>query len=119
MKGDVVLSEQLFEKCEEFFDLISSEHRTDEMEEIMDQVTDFLTQEIDGYVRREPYITGEEVESLIKELWKMIPKSERQTNNNLRDYYEDILETTSLAIDGKTLDYSDNDLEDLDFDAED
>ena len=34
-----MLSEQLFEKCEEFFDLISSEYRTCEVEAIIEEET--------------------------------------------------------------------------------
>ena len=110
-----MLSEQLFEKCEEFFDLISSEHRTCEVEAIIDHLSEYLVDDIDGRICRESYLIAEEVENQIQELWDLLPSDERRTNNNLRDYFEDILETTSGVFDGTSSYSDDEDYDDEDF----
>ena len=110
-----MLSEQLFEKCEEFFDLISSEHRTCEVEAIIDHLSEYLVDDIDGRTDRESYLIAEEVEDQIQELWDLLPSDERRTNNNLRDYFEDIMETTSNVLDGASSDSDEEDYDDEDF----
>ncbi len=113
-----MLSEQLFEKCEEFFDLISSEYRTCEVEAIIEHLSEYLLDDIDGRTDRESYLVAEEVEDQIQELWDLLPSDERRTNNNLRDYFDDIMETTSSALDGTISDSDDEDYDDEDFGEE-
>lgn len=113
-----MLSEQLFEKCEEFFDLISSEHRTCEVEAIIEHLSEYLLDDIDGRTDRESYLIAEEVEDQIQELWDLLPSDERKTNNNLRDYFDDIMETASSALDGALSDSDDEDYDDEGFEEE-
>ena len=113
-----MLSEQLFEKCEEFFDLISSEHRTCEVEAIIDHLSEYLLDDIDGRTDRESYLIAEEVEDQIQELWDLLPSEERRTNNNLRDYFDDIMETISSVLDGTSSDSDAEDYDDEDFGEE-
>jgi hypothetical protein len=113
-----MLCEQLYEKCEEFFDLLPETDRTDEVEEIIDHVTQFLINEIDGHTSREACVLAEEVEMQIRELWSLLPAEEKKTNNNLCDYFEDILETTSRVLD-RPYSVDDEDLEDEECEYED
>ena len=104
-----MLSEQLFEKCEEFFDLISDDHRTSEVVSIIDNLSQYLTDMIDGRMNRDNFVVAEEVESEIQNIWSLLPASERRSNNNLRDYFDDILETTSRVLDCSPYDFDDED----------
>lgn len=114
-----MFSEQLHEKCEEFFDLLSAEHRTEEVEGIIDHLTELLVDEIDGRTNQEDLLLAEEVELQMKELWDLLPFAERKTNINLRDYYDDLMDTLSAVLDDSTS-YSDGeDLEEYDFESED
>ena len=114
-----MLSEKLFEKCEEFFDLVSIEHRNEEVAAIINQVTDHLTDEIDGRTNRENFVIAEEVELQIQELWDLLPIDERKTNNNLRDYYDDIMEFLSDKFDESSAESEDGDLDDFESDFSD
>lgn len=101
---------KLYKKCEDFFDLISVEYRTDEVNEIIDHIFNFLNDEIDGSRIRENHIIGEEVELQLKELWELIPSDERNTNNNLCDYYDDLMEFVSDLIDHSLIKLSNDDI---------
>jgi hypothetical protein len=114
-----MLSEQLLEKCEEFFDLVAIEHRTAEVSEIIEQVTVFLVDEIDGHTSQADFVVAEEVEIQIKSLWDLLPMDEKCTNNNLRDYYDDLLETLSGVLDVPNSEFDGGDSDDYDWDSDD
>jgi hypothetical protein len=98
-----MLGEELYEKCEEFFELIAEEYLTEEAEEIIENLREYLLNDIDGGTRCDRRFLAEEVEDQINALWNLLPIEERETNNNLADYYTDIIETTSEVIDGTVL----------------
>ena len=101
---------KLYKKCEDFFDLISVEYRTDQVNEIIDHTFSFLNDEIDGSRIRENHIIAEEIELQLKELWELIPIDERNSNNNLCDYYDDLMEFISDLIDHSLLKLNDDDI---------
>jgi len=101
---------KLYKKCEDFFDLISVEYRTDQVNEIIDHTFSFLNDEIDGSRIREDHIIAEEIELQLKELWELIPIDERNSNNNLCDYYDDLMEFISDLIDHSLLKLNDDDI---------
>ena len=113
----MMLCELLIEKCEEFFDLIPETCRTDEVEEIIDHVGQFLVSEIDGYTSRDARELAEEVEMRIEELWGLLPAAEKKTNSNLCDYFDDLIEATSRVLECSTLEDAE-DVDDEDFDCD-
>ncbi len=114
-----MLSEKLFEKCEDFFDLISADHRTAEVDVIIDHLNEFLVAEVDGHTNQGDFLVAEEVETQIKELWQLLPAEERTTNNNLNDYYDDFMETLLDVLDASTSESNDDDFDDCDLEPDD
>lgn len=106
---------KLYKKCEDFFDLISVEYHTDQVNEIIDHIFAFLNDEIDGSRIRENLIIAEEIELQLKELWVLIPIDERNSNNNLCDYYDDLMEFISDLIDHSLLKLNDDDINEEDL----
>jgi hypothetical protein len=114
-----MLSADLYEKCEEFFELIASEYITDEVETSIEDLKQFLLDDVDGRTNRDDHIVAEEVEIQMKDIWNLLPLEERKSNNNLCDYFDDIMETASEVIDGPVLVSSrDGDEDDYDYEEE-
>ena len=88
-----MLNQTLLEQTEELLDLIANEEESDELAHAMSALREFLEGDVDGWTSHSNVELCEAVESRLEEIWELISDDEKEANNQLEDYFNDLKET--------------------------
>jgi hypothetical protein len=87
----VKLSETLLVDCEEFFDVIANEAGDVKLDRSIESLRNLLERDADGWTYHSDETLARATQCRLMEIWNLIPKSEKNIDPDLREYYDYIV----------------------------
>lgn len=85
------LNEDLLERVDELFELITNEQDSEDLDFAMNSLRQFIEKDIDGWTNFSEGELALAVQNSMEELWDLISDQEKRENYLIEEYYEDIM----------------------------
>jgi len=86
------LNESLLSDCEEFFEQVAFGDDCADLSEAIESLREVLVRDVDGWTNFSDERLARLVQCRLSDIWGQIPKTQRNANPDLKEYYGNIIE---------------------------